>query len=108
MDMRLPPLRCWSCNKPMQEAWGAFCVGAREGKDQAELLNALGLTRYCCRRMILTQPMPLKHEAPAEPARQEDVVGVPTEIEALPKKDVIPSAPKRKAARKSHSTPSLA
>ena len=54
MDMRLPPLRCWSCNKPMQEAWGAFCVGAREGKDQAELLNALGLTRYCCRRMVLT------------------------------------------------------
>ena len=101
MDMRLPPLRCWSCNKPMQEAWGAFCVGAREGKDQDELLNALGLTRYCCRRMILTQPMPLKHEASATPAFQEDAVRAPDATETLPTTDLLPSAPKRKAARKS-------
>jgi DNA-directed RNA polymerase subunit N (RpoN/RPB10) len=108
MDMRLPPLRCWSCNKPMQEAWGAFCVGAREGKDQATLLNALGLTRYCCRRMILTQPMPLKHEPPAMSASQEDAVRAPDATETPPPTDLLPSAPKRKATRKSHSTPSLA
>ena len=92
MDMRLPPLRCWSCNKPMQEAWTAFCKGAREGMDQKLLLNSLGLSRYCCRRMILTQPLPLKHEATTVPAEPS----VDPSAEELPKE-----APKRKVARRS-------
>lgn len=90
MDMRLPPGRCWSCNKPMQGAFTAFAEGAREGKDQADLLNSLGLTRYCCRRMIFTQPLTLRHEAPSVIKPEEP----PKPAEMLP-----PPVPKRKAAR---------
>jgi DNA-directed RNA polymerase subunit N len=100
MDMRLPPLRCWSCNKPMQEAWTAFSTGAREGKDQKLLLNSLGLARYCCRRMILTQPLPLKHDATAATAAH--VASAATvEPSAELSAGAPPSAPKRKAARRS-------
>ena len=86
----------------MQEAWGAFCTGAREGKDQAELLNELGLTRYCCRRMILTQPLTLRHDLP-------HVTTVASEVSASHGVDASPMAasvallgPKRKAARKTN------
>lgn len=92
MDMRLPPLRCWSCNKPMQEAWTAFCAGAREGRDQKLLLSSLGLSRYCCRRMILTQPLPLKLESAASTA------SAPVQAAEPPKESPWP---KRKAARRS-------
>ena len=75
----------------MQQAWTAFCAGAREGKDQKLLLDSLGLSRYCCRRMILPQPLPLRIEA---------VVAVVAEAGGEAK-DAPTAAPKRKAARRS-------
>jgi hypothetical protein len=75
----------------MQQAWTAFCAGAREGKDQKLLLDSLGLSRYCCRRMILTQPLPLRIEASA----------VVAEPGGEASKEAPAAAPKRKAARRS-------
>lgn len=72
MDMRLLPVRCWSCNQPVQKAWDEFRLGARRGLDQAALLDSLNLgSRYCCRRMLLTQPVPLALEVLEPPAAPE-------------------------------------
>jgi len=58
--LRLLPVRCWSCNQPTQAAWDSFCSGARLGRSQRELLDGLGLgSRYCCRRMLIAQPLAL-------------------------------------------------
>jgi DNA-directed RNA polymerase subunit N (RpoN/RPB10) len=52
----------------MQLAWDTFRTGAREGLDQAKLLDGLGLgSRYCCRRMLLAQPLALESAPDPQP-----------------------------------------
>ena len=60
MNERLPPVRCWSCNVPLQQTWDAFRARSLEGRQSLEaILGELQVKRYCCRRMLLTQPLPL-------------------------------------------------
>ena len=48
------PIRCFTCGKVTGNKWEAYQRMLKEGKTEAEALDKLGLTRYCCRRMILT------------------------------------------------------
>ena len=47
------PIRCWSCGKPIAQLWEQFKEQVEQGKDRKEVLDALGLKRYCCRAMFL-------------------------------------------------------
>ena len=47
------PMRCFSCGKLIADKWEEFNELLRD-YDENEALNALGLDRYCCRRMLLT------------------------------------------------------
>jgi DNA-directed RNA polymerase I, II, and III subunit RPABC5 len=47
------PVRCFSCNKLIGDKWEKY-IKLLETKTKEEALNELGLKRYCCRRMILT------------------------------------------------------
>ena len=47
------PIRCWSCGKPIAQVWEEFKEKAENGEDKKKLLDRLGLSRYCCRTMIL-------------------------------------------------------
>ena len=52
----LIPVRCFSCGKVVgnkMKSWASLTAGP-EGKTPREALDLLGLTRFCCRRMILT------------------------------------------------------
>ena len=52
----LIPVRCFSCGKVVgnkMKSWASLTAGP-EGKPPREALDLLGLTRFCCRRMILT------------------------------------------------------
>ncbi|KAF1365296.1 hypothetical protein EJ07DRAFT_80859, partial [Lizonia empirigonia] len=49
------PIRCFSCGKVTGDLWERYMVMlTQENKLEVEALDDLGLTRYCCRRMILT------------------------------------------------------
>ncbi len=48
------PIRCFSCGKIIGSKWEPYLEFIRNGRTEEESLNLLGLTRYCCRRMILT------------------------------------------------------
>ena len=57
------PVRCFSCGKVIAHKWDEFCmlVGERdengnpkEGVDVGKILDKLGFSRYCCRRMFLS------------------------------------------------------
>jgi len=49
------PVRCYSCNRPIGSEYEEFKRRVADGEDAKKVLDDLGVTRYCCRRMILSQ-----------------------------------------------------
>lgn len=48
------PIRCFSCGKVIGDKWEDFNKCIEEGENPSDVLNDLGITRYCCRRMLLS------------------------------------------------------
>jgi len=47
------PVRCYTCGKVVGSSYQAFVKRVQLGEDPQAVLADLGLTRYCCRRMIV-------------------------------------------------------
>lgn len=48
------PVRCFTCGKVIASAYEDFLKRTELGEDPREVLDSLGVTRYCCRRMLLS------------------------------------------------------
>ena len=48
------PVRCMTCGAVIADQWQSFKKGIIEGKSPKQVLDELGVDRYCCRRMFLT------------------------------------------------------
>ncbi len=48
------PVRCFTCGKVVADKYEEFNRRVQHGEDPAEVLDDLGLKRYCCRRMLLS------------------------------------------------------
>jgi DNA-directed RNA polymerase I, II, and III subunit RPABC5 len=48
------PVRCFTCGKVVGNKYITYTTKLQEGIPAAQVLNELGLTRYCCRSMLLT------------------------------------------------------
>ena len=48
------PIRCFTCGKLLGDKFEEFDKQVKEGRDPKEVLDNLGLTRYCCRTVMLT------------------------------------------------------
>ncbi len=48
------PVRCISCGKPVGHLWEEYKERTEDGEDSGEILDDLGLDRYCCRSLFLT------------------------------------------------------
>ena len=48
------PVRCFSCGKVIGDKWEDFNRRVEMGEKPSEVLDDLGVTRYCCRRMLLS------------------------------------------------------
>jgi len=48
------PIRCFTCGKLIADKWEEFTRRVKAGEDAKKVLDSLGVTRYCCRRMILS------------------------------------------------------
>ncbi|MBS3062111.1 MAG: DNA-directed RNA polymerase subunit N [Candidatus Diapherotrites archaeon] len=61
------PVRCFSCNKVIADQYEEYAARIGKGENPEKVLDDLGLSRYCCRRMLLTHvdlmPELLKYEA---------------------------------------------
>lgn len=60
------PVRCFTCGTVVGSAYETYKAAMDEGKDGKTALNATGLTRFCCRRMILSHVDLIKEAAPYE------------------------------------------
>ena len=47
------PIRCWTCGKPIGHLWEDFQERSKKGDNKKDILDELGLERYCCRAMLL-------------------------------------------------------
>ena len=47
------PIRCWSCGKPIAQLWEEFNQRLEKGENRKEILDDLGLERYCCKAMMM-------------------------------------------------------
>jgi DNA-directed RNA polymerase subunit N len=48
------PVRCFTCGKLIGDKWEEFARRVRDGEVAAKVLDDLDITRYCCRRMLLS------------------------------------------------------
>jgi DNA-directed RNA polymerase subunit N len=49
------PVRCFTCGAPVSEKYDAYHERLAAGEPAEKVLNELGVERYCCRRMLLSQ-----------------------------------------------------
>ncbi|MEZ0319783.1 MAG: DNA-directed RNA polymerase subunit N [Pyrobaculum sp.] len=47
------PIRCFTCGKPLAHLYATFKRRVLSGEHPGEVLDSLGVTRYCCRRTLL-------------------------------------------------------
>ncbi|MCC7576615.1 MAG: DNA-directed RNA polymerase subunit N [Methanomethylovorans sp.] len=48
------PVRCFSCGKVIANSWDEYKRRTKDGEDPARVMDDLGITRYCCRRILLS------------------------------------------------------
>jgi len=48
------PVRCFSCGRVVGDVYEKFAEEVKKGRKPGEVLDELGVKRYCCRRMILS------------------------------------------------------
>lgn len=48
------PVRCFSCGKVIGDKWEPFKERVESGEEPEKVLDDLGVTRYCCRRMLIS------------------------------------------------------
>ncbi|MEM2115480.1 MAG: DNA-directed RNA polymerase subunit N [Candidatus Woesearchaeota archaeon] len=48
------PIRCYSCGKPINHLWRIYQEETAKGRSPKNVLDELGIDRYCCRKIFLT------------------------------------------------------
>ncbi|KEH30601.1 DNA-directed RNA polymerase II 8.2 kDa protein [Medicago truncatula] len=48
------PVRCFTCGKVIGNKWDSYLDFLQADYTEGDALDALGLVRYCCRRMLMT------------------------------------------------------
>lgn len=48
------PIRCFSCGKLIGDKWEEYIRRVGAGENPEDVLDLLGIERYCCRRMFLS------------------------------------------------------
>ncbi|NMC58640.1 MAG: DNA-directed RNA polymerase subunit N [Candidatus Methanofastidiosa archaeon] len=48
------PVRCFTCGKVVGHLYEPYLDRLSKGEETEKILDDMGLSRYCCRRMLLT------------------------------------------------------
>jgi len=49
------PVRCFSCGKPLAHLWEKYKERVAKGEKPKDVLESLGVERYCCKAVFLGQ-----------------------------------------------------
>ena len=50
----LIPVRCFTCGGLIADKYSEYKDRVKSGEGDAEVLDSLGIKRYCCRRMFIS------------------------------------------------------
>ena len=50
----MKPIRCYTCGKILGNKWITIERLHKDGKSLKEIYQIIGITRYCCKRIILS------------------------------------------------------
>jgi DNA-directed RNA polymerase subunit N (RpoN/RPB10) len=64
------PVRCFSCGHVVGHLWERYSQGVEDGRDVGEMLDEIGLERYCCRRMFVSHVELIDEIAPFSVTRE--------------------------------------
>lgn len=69
------PVRCFTCGKVIGNLWERYqeLVTGPNAIPCGEALDKLGLTRYCCRRMLMTHVDLIDHLLLYSPTSRENL-----------------------------------
>ena len=54
-DKMIIPVRCFTCGKPLGAEYEEYRRRVSEGEEAKTVMDELNVTRYCCRRMLVSQ-----------------------------------------------------
>jgi len=77
----LVPIRCFTCGGLIADKFEDFQNRAKSGENPAEILDLLGIKRYCCRRMFLTTLETIQQIVPFYEAIYKRNVSIQSELE---------------------------
>lgn len=77
----LIPVRCFTCGSVVADRHAEYKERTAKGEDAGKVLDSLGITRYCCRRMLLTSVETIKQIIPFYEAIQRRYLEVKNELE---------------------------
>ncbi len=49
------PIRCFTCGKTIASEYEEYKRRVAAGENPKDVLDSLKITRYCCRRMLISQ-----------------------------------------------------
>jgi len=77
----LIPVRCFTCGNLIADKYDDYQNSVKSGEDPAKVLDSLDITRYCCRRMLLTSLETIQQIIPFYEAIQRRHQEVQSELE---------------------------
>jgi DNA-directed RNA polymerase subunit N len=66
------PVRCFSCGHVIGHLWERYSNGVEAGRPAEEMLNEVGLERYCCRRMFVSHVELIDDIAPFSVTKRQE------------------------------------
>lgn len=76
----LIPIRCFTCGKLIADKLQEYKDMQQKNESHEEILNSLGVDRYCCRRMLLTTVETIQQVIPFYEAIQKRHADVQSEM----------------------------
>ena len=77
----LIPVRCFTCGNLIADKFEDYQNRTKAEENPADVLDSLGITRYCCRRMLLTTVETIQQVIPFYEAIQRRKQEVQSELE---------------------------
>ena len=77
----LIPVRCFTCGNLIADKFEDYQNRIKAEENPADVLDSLGITRYCCRRMLLTTVETIQQVIPFYEAIQRRKQEVQSELE---------------------------
>ena len=77
----LVPVRCFTCGNLIADKFEDYQSKVKSGENPGKVLDALGISRYCCRRMLLTTVETIQQVIPFYEAIQRRHQEVQSELE---------------------------